>query len=99
MIDADKLETEIEELIRVRYEWISDSKAERRGLNIALCYLEDAPTVDAVPVVRCKDCKYCSVNRYADGNVYCYVCIETDCRVDADDFCSWAERKHEDETY
>ena len=54
------------------------------------------PTVDAVPVVRCKDCKYCSVNRYADGNVYCYVCIETDCGVEADDFCSWGERRKDE---
>lgn len=51
------------------------------------------PTVDAVEVVRCKDCKYCSVDRHADGNVPNYVCIEMDCGVEADGFCSWGERK------
>lgn len=59
--------------------------------------IESAPTVDAVPVIRCKDCKYCSVDRYADGNVPDYVCIEMDCGVEADGFCAWAERK-KDET-
>ena len=49
--------------------------------------------IDTVPVIRCKDCKYCSVDRYADGNVPDYVCIEMDCGVEADGFCAWAERK------
>lgn len=52
-----------------------------------------------VRVVRCKDCKYCSVNRYADGNVYGYVCIEMDYGVNADDFCSRGKRRDEDETH
>lgn len=30
----------------------------------------DAPTVDAVPVVRCKDCKY-AIDYYGDGDIYC----------------------------
>lgn len=51
------------------------------------------PIVDAEPVVRCKDCKYCSVDSHADGNVPNYVCIEMDCGVEADGFCSWGERK------
>lgn len=57
--------------------------------------VKDLPTVDAVPVIRCKDCKYCSVDRYADGNVPDYVCIEMDCGVEANGFCAWAERKEE----
>lgn len=46
-------------------------------------------------VIRCKDCKYCSVDRHADGNVPDYVCIEMDCGVETDGFCSWAERREE----
>ena len=30
----------------------------------------DAPTVDAVPVVRCKDCLYGSENGFICGNVH-----------------------------
>lgn len=99
LIDADKLKVEIEELIRVRYEWISDSRAEIRGLDVALCALEDMPTVDAVPVVRCKDCKYCSVvDKQADGDVPVYVCVDMDCGVEAHGFCAWGDRRDEDET-
>lgn len=47
-------------------------------------------------VVRCKDCKYCSVDRYADGNVPNYVCIDMDCGVEADGFCAWGERREND---
>lgn len=69
----------------------------RCGWNDALkSVVQFAPTVDAEPVVRCKDCKYCSVDRHADGNVPNYVCIEMDCGVEADSFCSLGERrKHE----
>lgn len=31
--------------------------------------VDNAPTVDAIPVVRCKDCKYSGV--YSTGNLYC----------------------------
>ena len=36
-------------------------------------FLDDIPTVDAVPVVRCKDCKYADINSYsaASGNALC----------------------------
>ena len=47
------------------------------------------PTVDAVPVVRCKDCKY------RDGtpgqpNILC-------AQMHEDDFCSYGERRAEKE--
>ena len=47
-----------------------------------------APTIDAVPVVRCKDCKY------RDGtpgqpNILCY-------QMHEDDFCSYGEWKDSD---
>ena len=54
--------------------------------------IDDAPTVDAVPVVRCKDCKYYKPDEYecgcdfAGGLPY----------VKAGDFCSYGER-NEDE--
>lgn len=32
-------------------EWIG-------GINDAITAVEELPTIDAVPVVRCKDCKY-----------------------------------------
>ena len=61
--------------------------------------INDAPTVDAVPVVRCRDCKHC--RNLPNGLCYLYtepydnergykgeaVCVEPD------DYCSCGERK------
>jgi len=53
-----------------------------------------APTVDAVPVVRCRDCKY-----YLHSNEKCELIdtrlhfYETRNRWTDDDFCAWGERK------
>ena len=60
---------------------------------VELCYSEvdvanillHAPTVDAVPVVRCRECKY----RSKDG---CPI-IDADIWMDDEDFCSHGERK------
>ena len=56
--------------------WVDDMRIE----------LEDAPTVDAVPVVRCKDCKY-----WEDG--YFGYCTKTHTAMDYDAFCSYGERR------
>lgn len=53
------------------------------------------PTVDAVEVVRCKDCKW-SVEHYdTDGNVPYWACKNWDGGTDADGYCHEAERKEE----
>ena len=53
--------------------------------------VSDAPTVDAVPVIRCKDCKF----RYWDDwlEEYFCQCHAEYMQVLPDDFCSNAERK------
>ena len=68
----------------------------------ALC--SDAPTVDAVEVVRCRDCKYAEPYKRMDGAIgyYCHC----ECSVfeyadkrkytpvrESDDFCSYGERR------
>ena len=54
-----------------------------------ICFLENEPTVDAVEVVRCKDCKlYC--RNYAHMRKHCGL---TGAIVEDDDFCSCGERK------
>ena len=68
--------------------------------------IEDAPTVDAVKVVRCKDCKhYQSYGRTSlpvDGKSikagWCYRRIRYDeeYRMLPDDFCSYGERKDDE---
>ena len=58
--------------------------------------LEKAPTVDAVPVVRCKDCKWFADNN--DGDWFgCWlfqtIQIIPEDAPKPDDFCSYGERK------
>lgn len=66
------------------------------GWNGLLGLIEKAPTVDAVPVVRCKDCKWFADNN--DGEWYgCqmfHVVLNTpEDAPKPNDFCSYGERK------
>lgn len=60
--------------------------------------ISDAPTIDAVPVVRCKDCVHWEKNNW-NPNGMCNafddgsVCILTE--TDVDEYCARAERKEE----
>ena len=59
-------------------------------------WLDDAEIIDAVPVVRCKDCKYstyfykCTCPHW-DSDQYIYP------EVDEDGYCSYGERRSDDE--
>lgn len=50
------------------------------------------PTIDAVPVVRCKDCKFNYANQIPSEDV-CQLCVELP--ITGDFFCKWGERKEE----
>lgn len=56
--------------------------------------LRAIPTVDAVPVVRCKDCKHAYINSFsaASGVALCSSSAKV---MQQDDFCSYGERKDE----
>jgi len=59
--------------------------------------IESQPTVDAVPVVRCKDCKYCE--RYNDSDIYYCTYFENNyMHIPKPDYgyCSRGERKDDD---
>ena len=53
--------------------------------------LRDIPTVDAVPVVRCRECKYRFKNNGHDKSG-CPI-IDANIWMDNDDFCSYGELK------
>lgn len=66
--------------------------------------IEDAPLVDAVKVVRCGDCKYAMLLRKPEGKLIADCRIrkmnsedEQFCMVSGDDFCSFGERREENE--
>ena len=67
--------------------WVDDMRIE----------IEDAPTVDAVEVVRCKDCKWYQIRQFDNGTPK-YDCRKTHALLDVkqDDFCSYGERKDND---
>lgn len=51
------------------------------------------PTVDAVPVVRCKDCTYFS-NAKLNAKGF-LVCPASGMEITEDDYCSYGERKED----
>lgn len=56
--------------------------------------IDESPTIDAVPVVRCKDCKCWMEWTNNTGN--CSRFALNWIGTDADDFCSFGERKDND---
>lgn len=73
-----------------------------KGWNQAIEILQKAPTVDAVEVVRCKDCIYAQDSD--DDDVQYNIGRICTCAVNedyvsmrwADDFCSYGERRDDD---
>ena len=57
--------------------------------QIVKAWVDDQPTVDAVHVIRCKDCKYWGADGYRNG------CKYATCIMMENDYCSMAERKEE----
>ena len=58
----------------------------------AKSFINDAPTIDAVPVVRCKDCKFRSI--WMMNRNLIYICPESGMFPNGEnDFCSYGELK------
>ena len=72
---------------------LSSGEEERDVIEEAIRAINEAPTIDAVPVVRCKDCKWGDHYKGIDGNRY-YRCTEhLRAGYMPTDFCSLGERK------
>ena len=61
--------------------------------DVACRVIDDAPTVDAVAVTRCKDCRYL-INAKVNSNGF-LICSVSDMETTSSDFCSRAEQKKE----
>lgn len=88
------------------YQTFNLDDAYDRGWEDALDNLEDAPTIDAVPVVRCRECRrflpytaeYKAKVEKADGDcgVLIFSCIDHQYAArQVDDFCSYGQRKED----
>ena len=73
---------------RDHYDRKNGNKHFINGIESVLEYAENLPAVDAVLVVRCKDCKH----HYDCGGHFCNR-LGMDCPDDSDFFCSYGERK------
>ena len=98
LIDEDKLLTNVVP--------VSNSKGEVTWSAVSTMDILTAPTVDAVEVVRCRDCKhfrhYGKTSLFINGkNIKAGWCqrrirYDEEYRMTADDFCSYGERKDGD---
>ena len=80
LIDANALISYIDEC--------SQESRFRVYYGYAKSFIDDAPTVDAVPVVRCRDCKY-HEDTHVTGFEHC--CLY-DLTMRYNDFCSYGKR-------
>lgn len=86
LIDADKLRT-----IR------SIQSGDFNSIETIQKWIDDAPTIDAVPVVRCKDCKHRILNtHYGDKN---YLPIKARCELDTGDPYSYGRPAERDDWF
>lgn len=102
LIDADALESHMNN----RLSWLVKEYGRHdhytSGYGDGVCAVEDAPTIDAVEVARCKDCKH---GEFEEENRMwaCMRCAEYDEHLDIftgfidyhneDHFCSYGERR------
>lgn len=95
LIDADQMaldeseaymsaQTKIRDIVALQVNYVVHNKIQM--------LLADTPTVDAVPVVRCRDCKY---SYDCPGGLTCSHGVCVDCIVPPDFYCSYGERKEE----
>lgn len=84
LIDADALN-----YVRVR---IAHDDGTIGGYNAVVpsSEIKNAPTIDAVPVIRCKDCRF--RNQFGFCHRWLWVSAP---KMEDDEYCSGAERKEE----
>ena len=94
LVDANEVVKAIlAERDKIPYELISEKpfkhgNSMRGGIRKALRCIEQAPTIDAVPVVRCRECKH-----HHDCDTHFCDALGMDCPDDSEFFCSYGERK------
>ena len=92
LIDADALKEAINAHDYVLKDCLNTT--DKGMFTVGIMQAIDAqPTIDAVPVIRCKDCEDCTETKLYDGQRWNY-CMRLRCVVKENDFCCWAERKY-----
>lgn len=87
LIDADKLKAKVR-----AQEWKRDPTI-MLALDWIYMLIDNSPTIDAVPVVRCSECRFRNTSWYDKRDMF-----ESFCRWDRDespnddDYCSYGEK-------
>lgn len=92
LIDADALDKIMGEAYLSLFNEYGSFDAYAMGYESAVCAVEAAPTIDAVEVVRCKDCKH-----YENHRLKVFEnCVRNERYIPMkpDDFCSYGERRN-----
>lgn len=78
---------------------IKEGKGLVKSLCVAIkCFVEQMPAVDAVEVVRCRDCKHLVLTAEGEHNPCDCVCdYWMSDGLNDNDFCSYGERKGGDD--
>lgn len=93
-IDGDRLE---EVLTRRSFSYCGESEwnqGVKEGLLLARLEVDEAPTIDAVQVVRCKECKFNYANQIPGDDDTCQLCVELP--ISKEFFCAYGERMDEE---
>ncbi len=93
LIDADALTKSVIELAMDEAIIKGSEKTDVRKYQSFLLQIAKQKIIEAVPVIRCKDCKHWH-RQYRHG-VDISTCERTIGYFEADDYCSRAERKEE----
>ena len=94
LIDADKLQKLFNETsfaLLADPELTKDIEHVVRAFLMVAEMISDAPTIDAVEVVRCKDCK----NYWKSAGMCCFAGMPINDSVKAYDYCSRGERRED----
>lgn len=82
LIDANALKSYMDEC--------SKENRFRVYYGYAKSFIDNAPTIDSVPVVRCRECKHCDQETHHCDH---HMGTVAPLRRKPDDFCSYGERK------
>lgn len=69
-----------------------DAEGYMEGFRDALELMDKQPTIDAIPVIRCEDCKHMHAANLPDGQSWHY-CPYMKFDVDPDFYCARGERR------
>ena len=95
LIDAQSFNKDLmeEASFRTRKAYDDSSVAEARGLIRACDLLKQQPTVDAISVVRCGECRHSTPHSTDNTSIFCLRGMNRHLRMKKDDYCSHGERK------